>query len=332
MSRLFFCQKFTYVLSVAGKRDFPGNVYFYDKLGSMQWATAIQLFDRYLRLERAASQNTRDAYVRDVEKLAQFAAEHGWSPENIPAEGVQRFVYDISKILQARTQSRIISGLRAFFDYMVLDNYRKDNPAAKVESPKTGRKIPEVLSVEEIDRMIEAIDLSHPQGERNRAIIETLYGCGLRVSELVGLRISDLFPDEGFIRVIGKGDKQRFVPLNAQNMKYIRLYVEQVRSKQKIQKGYEDILFLNRRGRQMTRHMVYHIIKELAGIAGIRKNISPHTFRHSFATHLLENGAGLRAIQEMLGHESITTTEIYMHLDKKHLGEVVRKYHPRSFY
>ncbi len=224
----------------------------------------------------------------------------------------------------------MISGLRNFFDYLIFEDYRKENPTDLIESPKIGRKLPDTLSEEEINLLINTIDLSKPQGERNRTILETLYSCGLRVSELINLQLSDLFFEEGFIRVIGKGNKQRFVPINFQAQKYIGFYVNSIRSHITVQKGFEDTVFLNRRGKKLSRVMIFTIIKNLAVEAGIKKKISPHTFRHSFATHLLERGADLRAIQQMLGHESITTTEIYMHLDKSFLKEVVNTFHPRK--
>ena len=252
------------------------------------------------------------------------------SPIAITDETIQQFVYEISKLVNARSQSRIISGLRSFFDYLIFENYRKDNPTTLLETPKIGRKLPDTLSIKEIDLLLNKIDLSHPQGERNRAILETLYSCGLRVTELITLQISDLFFEEGFIRVIGKGDKQRFVPINVETQKYIVIYMNHIRNHIKVQKGYEDTLFLNRRGKQLTRNMIFLIVKELAEKAGVDKKVSPHTFRHSFATHLLENGADLRSIQQMLGHESITTTEIYMHVDKSFLKGVIEKYHPRK--
>jgi integrase/recombinase XerD len=232
--------------------------------------------------------------------------------------------------LNARSQARIISGLKSFFTWLIFEDYRQDNPMALIETPRTGRKLPDTLSVQDIDRLIAAIDLSTPEGERNRAMLETLYGCGLRVSELVALKISDLFFDEGFIKVTGKGDKQRFVPIGPQTERFIELYRNSIRNHLSIQKGFEDTLFLNRRGRQLTRAMVFTIIKELAKEINLKKNISPHTLRHSFATHLLENGADLRSIQLMLGHESITTTEIYVHLDRKHLTQVMESFHPRK--
>jgi len=231
--------------------------------------------------------------------------------------------------VNARSQSRIISGLRGFFNYLVFEDYRKNNPLDLIESPKIGRKLPDTISTEEIDLLIANVDLSKAEGERNRAILEVLYGCGLRVSELTELKISDLFFQEGFIKVTGKGNKQRFVPISDYTQKFINIYKDEVRIHQKINKEFSDTLFLNRRGNQLTRAMIFTIIKRLAEEAGIQKKISPHTFRHSFATHLLENGADLRAIQQMLGHESITTTEVYMHVDRKHLRDVMEQFHPR---
>mgnify|MGYP003894440633 CR=1 FL=1 len=233
-------------------------------------------------------------------------------------------------MVNARSQSRIISGLRSFFDYLIFEDYIKVNPLEQIESPKIGRKLPDTLTEADINRLIAAIDLSKPQGERNRAMLETLYSCGLRVSELVSLKLSDLFFEEGFLKVTGKGDKQRFVPIVPNTQKLIKVYKEQVRIHLPIQPNHQDVLFLNRRGKQLTRAMIFTIIKDLAEQINLNKNISPHTFRHSFATHLLENGADLRAIQLMLGHESITTTEIYMHVDKSHLKDVMLKFHPRT--
>ena len=251
------------------------------------------------------------------------------SPVSISEEELQQFIYSMAKTMNARSQARLISGLRGFFSYLVFEDYRKVNPLELIESPRTGRKLPDTLSTEEIDKLIAAIDLSKPEGERNRAIIETLYGCGLRVSELTGLRLSDLFFKEGFIKVTGKGNKSRFVPIAEVTQKYIELYRKHIRSHQDIQKGHEDTLFLNRRGKKLTRAMIFTIITRLAEAAHLRKKISPHSLRHSFATHLLENGADLRAIQQMLGHESITTTEIYVHLDRSHLRKVIEEFHPR---
>jgi integrase/recombinase XerD len=285
-----------------------------------------------LKIERGLASNSITNYIGDVEKLRLFLKNKGIdkTPVSLDRETLQLFIYEVSKEVSPRSQARIISGLKSFFNYLVFEEYRKDTPLDLIESPKIGRKLPDTLSTNEINSLIKAIDLSTPEGERNRAMLETLYGCGLRVSELIGLRISDLFFEEDFIKVTGKGDKQRFVPISDVNKKYITIYTKEVRSHQKIQKGYEDILFLNRRGKQLTRAMLFTIIKQLAVKIDLSKNISPHTFRHSFATHLLENGADLRAIQQMLGHESITTTEVYMHLDRTHLAEVVNKFHPRN--
>ena len=252
------------------------------------------------------------------------------SPITITEETIQQFIYNISSLVNARSQARVISGLKSFFSYILFEDYRKDNPLELIEVPKTGRKLPDTLSTNEIDQLIAAIDLSTNEGERNRAILETLYSCGLRVSELTNLKISDLFFDEGFVKVTGKGNKQRFVPIGKSTEKYILIYKEQIRSHLTIKKGNEDTLFLNRRGSQLTRAMIFTIIKDLAVKINLNKTISPHTFRHSFATHLLENGADLRSIQLMLGHESITTTEVYMHLDRKHLAQVLTQFHPRN--
>lgn len=297
----------------------------------MNWDRALQDYQHYLHLERGLAQNSIQNYSRDVRKFRNFLESKGLveHPLNIDRETVQLFIHDIAKVVNPRSQARIISGLKSFFNYLVFEDYRQDNPMDLVESPKVGRKLPDTLSTAEINRLIQAIDLSKPEGERNRAMLETLYGCGLRVSELTGLRISDLFFDEDFIKVTGKGDKQRFVPVSPVNKKYISIYHKEVRVHQEVQKGFEDILFLNRRGKQLSRAMVFTIVKQLAEKTGLHKTISPHTFRHSFATHLLENGADLRAIQQMLGHESITTTEVYMHVDRSHLAEVVNRYHPR---
>jgi integrase/recombinase XerD len=252
------------------------------------------------------------------------------SPLKINEETIQQFIYSVSRELNPRSQARIISGLKSFFSYLIFEDYRQDNPMELIETPKTGRKLPDTLSVGEIDALIAAIDLSTNEGERNRAMLETLYGCGLRVSELLSLKISDLFFDEGFIKITGKGNKQRFVPIGNLTQKYIQIYRDFTRNELNIKKGHEDTLFLNRRGRQLTRAMVFTIIKDLAAAIELKKSISPHTLRHSFATHLLENGADLRSIQLMLGHESITTTEIYVHLDRRFLTEVINNFHPRK--
>ncbi|MFV8333580.1 site-specific tyrosine recombinase XerD [Flavobacterium sp. GSP14] len=298
----------------------------------MNWITCIKNYQSYLKIERGLSKNTIENYTFDVERLLLFLNENEIiiSPLKIGEETLQQFIYSVAKEVNARSQARIISGLKSFFSYLIFEDYRKDNPLELIETPKTGRKLPDTLSVIEIDTLIDAIDLSTKEGERNRAMLETLYGCGLRVSELVALKISDLFFEEGFIKVTGKGNKQRFVPISEVTQNYIQGYRDATRVNTTIQKGYEDTLFLNRRGKQLTRAMIFTIIKDLAVKINLHKTISPHTLRHSFATHLLENGADLRAIQLMLGHESITTTEIYLHLDRKFLTEVLHAYHPRK--
>lgn len=298
----------------------------------MEWHKTLQDYQHYLQIERGLSSNSIENYRYDIIKFIKFLETYSIkiSPTTTSSKHIQAFIFEVSKSMSARSQSRIISGLRSFFDYLVFEDYRPDNPLELIESPKIGSKLPDTLSMEEIDLMIGSIDLSHPQGERNRTILETLYSCGLRVSELISLKISDLYFDEGFIRVTGKGDKQRLVPINPQTIKFINIYKDEVRVHIPVQKGFEDILYLNRRGKQLTRAMIFTIVKQTAVKASIKKKISPHTFRHSFATHLLENGADLRSIQMMLGHESITTTEIYVHLDRGHLKEVLEKYHPRK--
>lgn len=298
----------------------------------MNWQKTLKDYQNYLRLERGLSENSIINYSLDIKKLMRWLEtnEIQLSPINISEETLQQFIYEIAKKVNPRSQSRLISGLKGFFNYLIFEDYRKTNPLELIESPKLGRKLPDTLAVEEIDKLIAAIDLTSKQGERNRAILETLYGCGLRVSELTELKISDLYFDEGFIKVTGKGDKQRLVPIGPITEKYITIYRKEIRVHQEIDSLAKDTLFLNRRGKPLTRAMIFTIIKRLAHRAGIQKNISPHTFRHSFATHLLENGADLRAIQQMLGHESITTTEIYTHIDRKHLTEVMNRYHPRK--
>ncbi|CAN1516403.1 XerD Site-specific recombinase XerD [Flavobacteriaceae bacterium] len=298
----------------------------------MNWKSYIKSYQSYLRIERGLSKNTIDNYTFDIERLCLFLDENSISvsPININEETIQLFIYSVAKEVNARSQARIISGLKSFFTYMLFEDYRTDNPLELIETPRIGRKLPDTLSLIDIDRLIAAIDLSSNEGERNRAILETLYGCGLRVSELVSLKISDLFFDEGFIKITGKGNKQRFVPIGSFTQNYIEIYKNAVRTHVNIQKGHEDTLFLNRRGRQLSRAMIFTIIKDLAVKIDLNKIISPHTFRHSFATHLLENGADLRSIQLMLGHESITTTEIYVHLDRKHLSEIMNSFHPRK--
>jgi integrase/recombinase XerD len=298
----------------------------------MNWSSYIKSYQSYLKIERGLSKNTIDNYSFDLERLCLFLENSSIdvSPILIDEATIQEFIYTISKEVNARSQARIISGLKSFFSYLLFEDFRNDSPMELIESPRLGRKLPDTLAVEEIDALIAAIDLSKPEGERNRAIIETIYGCGLRVSEVTALKISDLFFDEGFIKITGKGNKQRFVPISVLTMKFILLYKNSVRIHVPIQKGFEDTLFLNRRGKQLTRAMVFTIIKSLAVEINLNKIISPHTLRHSFATHLLENGADLSAIQMMLGHESITTTEIYVHLDRKHLTQIVNQFHPRK--
>jgi integrase/recombinase XerD len=298
----------------------------------MNWNQYIKSFQHYLKLERGLSQNTIDNYTFDLQRLCSYLEQNNISvsPIAIQDETVQQFIYTISKELNARSQARILSGLKAFFNYLIFEDYRTNNPMELIETPRIGRKLPDTLSIDEIDNLVKAIDLSKKEGERNRAIIETLYGCGLRVSELVNLKISDLFFDEGFIKVSGKGNKDRFVPIAKHTMKYIELYKSTVRNKLQIKKNFEDTLFLNQHGKQLTRAMIFTIIRTLATKINLQKKISPHTLRHSFATHLLENGADLRSIQIMLGHESITTTEIYIHLDKKHLEQIINAFHPRK--
>ncbi|MCB0452721.1 MAG: site-specific tyrosine recombinase XerD [Aequorivita sp.] len=298
----------------------------------MKWQQVLRDYQNYLRLERGLSENSIINYSLDIKKLMCWLEtnEIEISPVVISEETLQQFIYEIAKKINPRSQSRLISGLKGFFNYLIFEDYRKTNPLELIEAPKLGRKLPDTLAVEEIDALINAIDLSSKQGERNRAIIETLYGCGLRVSELTDLKISDLFFDEGFIKVTGKGDKQRLVPIGPTTEKYINIYRKEIRVHQEIHQMAKDTVFLNQHGKPLTRAMIFTIVKRLAEKAGIRKTISPHTFRHSFATHLLENGADLRAIQQMLGHESITTTEIYTHIDRKHLTEVINRFHPRK--
>ena len=298
----------------------------------MNWQTYIKSFQSYLKIERGLSQNTIANYSFDLLRLTEFLHENSITknPITIAEEEIQLFIYSVSKEVNPRSQARIISGLKSFFSYLIFEDYRADNPMELIETPKIGRKLPDTLSIQDIDALIAAIDLSKDEGERNKAMLETLYGCGLRVSELITLKISDLFFEEGFIKITGKGNKQRFVPIGSTTQKFIELYKNHIRTQLNIQKGHEDTLFLNRRGKQLTRAMIFTIIKDLAVKINLNKAISPHTFRHSFATHLLENGADLRSIQLMLGHESITTTEVYVHLDRKHLTQVVNKFHPRK--
>ena len=299
----------------------------------MDWKTAGRGFRTYLKLERSLSPNSIEAYENDLSKLQAFLEVHEIviSPLQLKQEHLRSMLQWCAKLgMQARSQARLISGLRAFFRYLLLENMIQEDPAENLDTPRLGRKLPVTLDVEEIDRMIAAIDLSKPEGERNKVILETLFSCGLRVSELVGLKISDLHPQAGILKVTGKGNKERLVPLPGSLSRMIEHYLRLIRSQVRLKNGEEDIVFLNRNGRRLTRVMVFIIVKDLAARAGIRKKISPHTFRHSFATSLVEGGADLRAVQEMLGHESITTTEIYTHLDRDYLRQVIRDFHPRS--
>ncbi|HIE73510.1 MAG TPA: site-specific tyrosine recombinase XerD [Flavobacteriales bacterium] len=297
----------------------------------MSWESSILGFKSYLQLERSLSTNSVDAYIRDVKKLETFAKKKKISELNINKSDLSDFVSNISKEgISARSQSRIISGIKAFYKYLIMEDYITADPTQLLESPKIGMKLPDTLSIEEIDKLIAAIDLSTEQGERNRAMLEILYSCGLRVTELITLKLSNVSFVEGFIKVIGKGNKERLAPIGKTALKYLTIYINEVRNHQDIQKGHEDIIFLGRRGKQLTRVMIFTIIKQLAEKIGLKKKISPHTFRHSFATHLIQGGADLRAVQEMLGHESITTTEIYTHLDKEYLREAIIQFHPRA--
>jgi len=297
------------------------------------WSIYLKGFRSFLLLEKSLSVNSIDAYLHDVEKLLQYFeySQQAIKPEEVSLQHLQAFLKWINELgMSPYTQARVISGIRAFYKYLNIENIVKNDPAAMLESPKINRKLPDVLSIQEIDALIGAIDLSLPQGERNKAILETLYGCGLRVSELVNLKISDIYFNEGFVRIIGKGNKERLAPIGTSAMKQIRLYLKHVRVHCEIKKGSADILFLNRRGARLSRQMVFLMIKGLAEKIGLKKKIGPHTFRHSFATHLIEGGADLRAVQDMLGHESITTTEIYTHLDREFLRDAIIQFHPRS--
>ena len=295
------------------------------------WERYIKHFISYLKIEKGLAENSVHAYERDVEKLKSYAEDFNLEPKTISLENLQHFIAELHDLgLAARSQARIISGIKQFYTFLILENEIQNDPCELLEMPKIGMKLPEVLDIEEIDAMIQIIDVSKAEGHRNRAILETLYSCGLRVSELVNLKFSDLYFDEGFVRVLGKGSKQRLVPVSQQVEKEIGLYTKNIRNHLQIKPGNENFVFLNRRGSKLTREMIFLITKDLAKQIGLQKNISPHTFRHSFATHLIEGGANLRAIQEMLGHESITTTEIYTHLDQRFLREAILSYHPRN--
>ncbi len=297
----------------------------------MTWKSLIRNYLQYLKIERGLSQNSIINYELDLIKFTNYISTllSPPSPITITKNTIQEFIYECSKILQPRSQARLISGLKGFFDYLLFEDYRADNPMDLIETPKIGIKLPDTLSTDDIDLLISCIDYSKQESERNLAIIETLYSCGLRVSELTTLQISDLYFKEGFISINGKGNKQRLVPIATETQNLISNYINNSRALVPVKKEFTNFLFLNRRGRTLTRAMIFTIVKQLAVTANLQKKISPHTFRHSFATHLLENGADLRAIQQMLGHESITTTEIYMHLDRSHLTQTLQMFHPR---
>ena len=298
----------------------------------MNWKKAIADYRMYLKIERGLSESSIESYTIDVLGFEQFLIDENITKNPIDCDlsSVQTFIYETAKSLSPNTQARRLSGLRSFFDYMIFESYRASNPTDLIEAPKLGRKLPDVLGLNEIDLLLEQIDLAHPQGYRNRAMLEMLYGSGIRVSELVNLSLSNLFFEENLIRVTGKGNKQRLVPMGKFTKKFILFYINDSRTQQKIDSVYQDIVFLNRNGKILTRQMIFTIIKQLALKANIEKKIGPHTFRHSFATHLLENGADLRTIQILMGHENITTTEVYTHLDTKHLRSVIERFHPRD--
>jgi integrase/recombinase XerD len=297
----------------------------------MSWETSIKGFKSYLQIERSLSDNSVQAYIRDVKKFANYAIPLELSELKVTRVDISNFLAQINQEdISSRSQARIISGIKAFYKYLIMEDYLKINPTELIESPKIGLKLPDTLSLIEIDKLIAAVDLSNKQGERNRAILETLYSCGLRVSELVNLQLSNIHFKEGYLKVTGKGDKERLAPIGGRAIKYLTIYINEVRNHQEIKKGNEDFVFLNNRGTKLTRVMIFLIIQKLTENIGLKKKISPHTFRHSFATHLIEGGADLRAVQEMLGHESITTTEIYTHLDNEYLRSNIIQFHPRS--
>ncbi len=300
---------------------------------AMSWTLIIKQFENYLRLERSMSGNSVEAYARDVKKLEEYFLSVGKSvaPAAVTGRDVSDFLVFMNELgLAPHSQARMLSGLKSFYKFLLIEEMVKDDPLALVDSPKLGRKLPDVLSYPEIEQLLAAIDLSQPEGHRNRAMLETLYSSGLRVSELVMLKLNQLHLDVGFLRVIGKGNKERLVPIGREAIRYVEMYVQESRVHVPIQRGFENYVFLNRRGKALSRIMVFLLIKSLAQKIGLKKNISPHTFRHSFATHLIEGGADLRAVQEMLGHESITTTEIYTHLDRDYLKQIITEFHPRS--
>lgn len=299
----------------------------------MNWTSYIKGYKSFLALEKSLSENSIEAYLRDVERLTQFLELKAYniSPKEIELTHLQQFLVWVNELgLSATSQARTISGIKGFYKYLLLEDIVNTDPTAMLETPKLGRKLPDVLNVDDINAIIDAIDLSKSSGQRNKAMLETIYSCGLRVSELVNLKISNLYFNDGFIKVTGKGDKERLVPIGNTAIKYINIYKNEVRCHEQAQKEQEDFLFLNGRGKKLSRVMVFTIIKQLATKIGLKKHISPHTFRHSFATHLIEGGADLRAVQEMLGHESITTTEIYTHLDREYLRQAIIQFHPRS--
>ena len=299
-------------------------------MNNEQLPTVVLEYQQYLQLEKSLSTNTLDAYMSDLDKLIAFVKADNLAIFNLTLNDLHCFVSGLHDIgIHPRSQARIISGVKSFFHYLQIENLIEDDPSVLLESPKIGFKIPEVLSVEEIDLILTSIDVSTPEGQRNRAIIETLYSCGLRVSELTSLKLSNIYVDEEFVLVDGKGRKQRLVPISQKALQEIKNYLY-IRNEVPVKKGYEDVLFLNRRGKDLSRVMIFNIIKKYSEEAGVSKNVSPHTFRHSFATHLLEGGANLRAIQSMLGHESIVTTEIYTHLDKSRIRQEILEFHPRN--
>jgi integrase/recombinase XerD len=299
----------------------------------MNWKSNIKEFRSYLLLERSLSANSVDSYVRDVNKLVEYLelTNNKSEADRIESDDIRFFLQWIAELgMSANSQARILSGIKAFYNFLLLEDLIKKNPSDLIEGPKIGRYLPDTLSLNEIDELIKVIDLSHPQGQRNKAIIEVLYSCGLRVSELIHLKLTNWYKKEGFIKIQGKGNKERLAPIGKIASKLLDIYLNEVRVHQSIDKGHEDYVFLNRNGRKLSRVMIFHIVKDLASKSGLKKNISPHTFRHSFASHLVEAGADLRAVQEMLGHESITTTEIYTHLDREYLRESIISHHPRS--
>ena len=297
----------------------------------MSWESSIKEFKYYLKVERSLADNSIQSYLRDINKFANYCRDIKKNEKSVATQDIRNFIsHLVSEKISPRSQARIISGIKAFYKYLILEDYIKDDPTLLIENPKIGLKLPEVLSVEEIELIISSIDFSKKQGQRNKAIIETLYSCGLRVTELINLKISNINFNDEYIKVIGKGNKERLTPIGSNALKYIQIYVNEVRIHKKISKGNEDIVFLNNRGSKLSRVMIFTLIKNILKKIGIKKKVSPHTFRHSFATHLIEGGADLRAVQEMLGHESITTTEIYTHLDKDYLRSNIMQFHPRS--